>query len=33
MGFLTSYRRRPEPQTLEGVRCPFCGGALSVSRA
>jgi len=33
MGFLSSYRRRPEPQSLEGLRCPACGGALFVNRA
>jgi hypothetical protein len=33
MGFMSSYRKRPEPQSLEGVRCPACGGGLYVSRA
>ncbi len=33
MGFLSSHRRRPEPQLLEGVKCPSCGGGLYVHRA
>lgn len=33
MGFLSSYRRRPEVRTLPGLKCPACGGGLYLSRA
>lgn len=33
MGFLSSHRRKPEPPTLAGVRCPSCGGGLYIHRA
>lgn len=33
MSFLSSYRRRPEVRTLDGLKCPVCGGALYVNRA
>lgn len=33
MGFLSSHRRRPEPRTLSGIKCPDCGGGLFLNRA
>jgi len=33
VGFLSSYRKRPEVRILADLKCPACQGGLYLSRA